>query len=125
MNAVQLIGNLTRDPEVRQLPSGMEVCDMRVAVSGRRRNGGGEWEDDPNYFDVVAYRTLAVTSGEHLAKGRQVAVTGRLEYREWDHDGGLRSTIEIIASDVDFLSPKPAGAETAEAEAAEAEPAVA
>jgi single-strand DNA-binding protein len=109
MNSVQLIGNLTRDPEQRELPGGAgSVCGMRIAVNGRRRNrSSGEWEDDPNYFDVLAYGGLAAVCGEHLARGRRIAVTGRLEHREWTTDNGQRSTVEVVASDVDFLSPKP------------------
>lgn len=119
MNSVQLIGNLTRDPDQRQLPRGTDVCELRLAVNGRRRTDEGEWEDDPNFFDIVTYGGLAVVCGEHLAKGRRVAVTGRLEHREWETDAGRRSTVEVIASDIDFLSPRP------EEEVAAEEPAVA
>lgn len=83
-------------------------------MDGRRRDhASGEWREDPNYFDVIAYGGLAAVCGEFLAKGSRVAVMGRLEHREWESQHGRRSVVEVIASDVDFLSPSP---ETATAE---------
>ena len=98
MNNIQLIGRLTRDPELRSTKSGKSVANMRLAVSRRDR------EAAPVYIDVVAYDGLADISAEHLAKGRQVAITGRLDYQEWEHEGSKRSKHEVIASEVDFLA---------------------
>ena len=98
MNNVQLIGRLTRDPELRSTKSGKQVANMRIAVSRRDR------EAAPVYVDVVAFDKLAEVAAEHLVKGRQVAISGRLDYQEWEHEGSKRSKHEVIASEVDFLA---------------------
>jgi len=99
MNTIQLIGRLTRDPEARSLPSGKSVANMRLAVPRRDR------EAAPVYIDVVAFDQLAALCAKHLAKGRQIAVGGRLEYSEWEaQDGSKRSRHDVIANDVEFLS---------------------
>ena len=105
LNVVVLTGNLTRDPELRSLPSGTSVCDMRVAVNTRRKNGAtGEWEDKPNYFDVKVWGAQGENCARFLAKGRPVAVQGRLEWREWEtQDGQKRQAVDIIAESVQFL----------------------
>jgi single-strand DNA-binding protein len=105
INVVVLTGNLTRDPELRSLPSGTSVCDMRVAVNTRRKNGAtGEWEDKPNYFDVKVWGAQGENCARFLAKGRPVAVQGRLEWREWEtQDGQKRQAVDIIAESVQFL----------------------
>ena len=99
MNQIQLIGRLTRDPELDTTAGGKPVCDMRLAVSRRDRDA------DPVYVDLVAYDGLAETCAAHLEKGRQLAVTGRLDYQEWEaRDGsGKRSKHQVVASEVDFL----------------------
>ena len=98
MNSIQLIGRLTRDPELRSTRGGKPVANIRLAVSRRDRDA------DPVYVDVVAYQGLAELCAEHLEKGRQVAVTGRLDYQEWEHEGSKRSKHEVIAAEVDFLA---------------------
>ena len=99
MNSVQLIGRLTRDPELRQTPSGKSVGGLRLAVDRRDRDA------DAIYVDVTVWNALAETCTQHLAKGRQVAVTGRLDYQEWKpDDGSTRSKHEVVASDVEFLA---------------------
>jgi len=98
VNQIQLIGRLTRDPELRSTKAGKPVANMRIAVSRRDRDAA------PVYVDVVAYQGLAETCAEHLAKGRQVAVTGRLDYQQWEHEGSKRSKHEVIAAEVDFLA---------------------
>ena len=104
MNSIQLIGRLTRDPELRSTKSGKPVANMRLAVSRRDRDA------DPVYVDVVAYDALAEICGQHLEKGRQVAVSGRLDYQQWEHEGAKRSKHEVIAAEVDFLArPNPDG----------------
>ena len=107
MNQIQLIGRLTRDPEPGQTAGGKPVCDMRLAVSRRDRDA------DPVYVDVVAYDALADTCAAHLEKGRQIAVSGRLEYQEWEarDRSGKRSKHSVVAAEVDFLArPNPDGA---------------
>jgi single-strand DNA-binding protein len=105
LNVVVVTGNLTRDPELRSLPSGTSVCDLRVAVNTRRKNGAtGEWEDKPNYFDVKVWGAQGENCARFLSKGRPVAVQGRLEWREWEtQDGQKRQAVDIIAESVQFL----------------------
>ena len=105
INRVVLTGNLTRDPELRSLPSGMSVCSLRIACNTRRKNNStGEWEDKPNYFDVTVWGAQGENCARFLAKGRPVAIDGRLEWREWeDQEGNKRQSIEIIADAVQFL----------------------
>jgi single-strand DNA-binding protein len=105
INVVVITGNLTRDPELRALPSGASVCDLRVAVNTRRKNSAsGEWEDKPNYFDVKVWGAQGENAARFLAKGRPVAVQGRLEWREWEtQDGQKRQAVDIIAESVQFL----------------------
>jgi single-strand DNA-binding protein len=104
INRVVLTGNLTRDPELRSLPSGMSVCSMRIASNTRRKGAGGEWEDKPNFFDVTVWGAQGENCARFLSKGRPVALDGRLEWREWqDKDGNNRQSVEIIADSVQFL----------------------
>ncbi|MGZ5335416.1 MAG: single-stranded DNA-binding protein [Solirubrobacterales bacterium] len=106
INTVVITGNLTRDPELRNLPSGTAVCKLRVAVNSRRKDGqSGEWVDKPNYFDVTVWGAQGENCANYLSKGRPVAVQGRLDWREWEtQDGsGKRQAVEIIAESVQFL----------------------
>jgi single-strand DNA-binding protein len=105
INRVILTGNLTRDPELRSLPSGMSVCSLRVACNTRRKNNStGEWEDKPNFFDVTVWGAQGENCARFLSKGRPVALDGRLEWREWqDQQGNNRQSVEIIADAVQFL----------------------
>ncbi len=102
MNSINLTGRLTRDPEMRTSHSGTAVTDFRLAVQRRR---GREGEDRGAVFvDVVTFGGLAQVCGEHLEKGRQVAVSGRLELDEWETDAGeRRSRHKVIADEVEFL----------------------
>jgi single-strand DNA-binding protein len=105
LNVVCITGNLTRDPELRSTAGGTSVCKMRVAVNSRRKDQSGEWVDKPNYFDVTAFGAQGENCANYLSKGRPVAVEGRLEWSEWEaKDGsGMRSKVEIIANNVQFL----------------------
>jgi single-strand DNA-binding protein len=111
INRVVLTGNLTRDPELRSLPSGMSVCSLRVAVNTRRKDGqSGEWVDKPNYFDVTVWGAQGENCAQYLSKGRPVAVDGRLEWREFqDQQGNKRQAIDIIADSVQFLGSRDGG----------------
>src|SRR4029079_15697949 len=102
---VVVTGNLTRDPELRSLPSGNSVCKLRIAVNSRRKDGAsGEWVDKPNYFDVTVWGAQGENYSTYLSKGRPVAVEGRLDWREWEaQDGSKRQAVEIIANSVQFL----------------------
>jgi single-strand DNA-binding protein len=105
VNVVVITGNLTRDPELRHLGSGTAVCKLRVAVNSRRKDGqSGEWVDKPNYFDVTVWGAQGENCANYLNKGRPVAVEGRLDWREWEDQGGnKRQSVEIIANTVQFL----------------------
>ena len=104
INSVVVTGNLTRDPELRQLQSGTSVCKMRIAVNTRRKGQDGNWEDKPNYFDVTVWGAQGENCSTYLRKGRPVAISGRLEWREWEaQDGGKRQSVEIVADTVQFL----------------------
>ena len=105
INRVVLVGNLTRDPELRHTPSGTAVCSLRVAVNTRRKdNQTGEWTEKPNYFDVTVWGNQGESCAQYLSKGRPVGIDGRLEWREWEaQDGSKRQAVEIIADSVQFL----------------------
>jgi single-strand DNA-binding protein len=106
INVVVITGNLTKDPELRHTGGGTAVCELRVAVNSRRKNGQtGEWEDKPNYFDVVVWGAQGENCATYLAKGRPVAVEGRLDWSEWEaKDGsGKRQKVQIVANSVQFL----------------------
>jgi single-strand DNA-binding protein len=103
INRVIITGNLTRDPELRSTSGGTPVCSLRVAVNSRRKEGD-QWVDKPNYFDVTVWGSQGENCAQYLAKGRPVAIDGRLNWREWDDkEGNRRQTIDIIADSVQFL----------------------
>src|SRR5437762_5378790 len=105
INRVVLVGNLTRDPELRHTPSGMAVCSLRVAVNTRKKDqASGQWTEKPNYFDVTVWGNQGESCAQYLSKGRPVGIDGRLEWREWDaQDGGKRESVEVVADSVQFL----------------------
>jgi single-strand DNA-binding protein len=105
INRVVLTGNLTRDPELRSTSSGTSVCSLRVACNTRRKDQStGDWVDKPNFFDVTVWGAQGENCARFLAKGRPVAIDGRLEWREWqDQNGNTRQSIDIIADAVQFL----------------------
>jgi len=105
INRVVLVGNLTRDPELRHTPSGTAVCKLRIAVNTRQKDGAsGQWIDKPNYFDVTVWGNQGESCSQYLAKGRPVGIDGRLDWREWEaQDGTKRQAVEIIADSVQFL----------------------
>jgi single-strand DNA-binding protein len=112
INRVILLGNLTADPELRALPSGTPVCQLRIAVNDRVKDrNSGEWTDYANYFDVTVFGPQGERCAQYLAKGRQVAVDGRLRWRQWEaQDGQKRSKVEVVADSVQFIGPRDASA---------------
>jgi single-strand DNA-binding protein len=112
INRVVLTGNLTRDPELRHTGGGTAVCELRVAVNSRRKDGTtGEWMDKPNFFDVVVWGAQGENCATYLSKGRPVAIEGRLDWREWEakEGGGKRQAVQIIANTVQFLGSRDGG----------------
>jgi single-strand DNA-binding protein len=114
INRVTLVGRLTRDPELRHLPSGTPVLEMGVAVNGRMQDDAGNWVDKPNFFDVKVYGNQAEMLSQHLAKGRRIGIDGRLDWRSWEaQDGTKRSKVDVVAQTVQFLDSRQEGAESA------------
>ncbi len=109
INIVALVGNLTRDPELRHTPSGTAVTTLRIAVNDRVKRGE-EWQDAAYYFDVTVWGRTAENCAQYLAKGRPVAVQGKLTWREWDaQDGTKRQSVEVVADNVQFLGSRDGG----------------
>ncbi|MDX6535601.1 MAG: single-strand DNA-binding protein [Gaiellales bacterium] len=111
INRVIITGNLTSDPELSSLPSGTNVCRLRVATNRRYKDqASGEWIEKPNYFTVKVWGAQGENCANYLAKGRAVAIDGRLEWREWEsQDGSKRESVEIIADTVQFLGSRDGG----------------
>lgn len=105
INRVLFSGNLTADPELRALPSGRSVCSLRVANNTRRKDATtGEWADKPNYFTVNVFGPTAENVARYLSKGSGVLIDGRLDWREWEAEGGAkRQAVEINGESVEFL----------------------
>jgi single-strand DNA-binding protein len=104
INRVVLVGNLTRDPELRALPSGASVCHLRIACNGLRRNAEGGYDEKPNYFDVSVFGAPAENAQRYLYRGRPVAIDGRLEWREWEStEGQRRQAVSVVADSLQFL----------------------
>jgi single-strand DNA-binding protein len=114
INRVVITGNLTTDPELRNLSSGTSVCKLRLACNTRRKDSAsGDWADKPNYFDVTVWGSQGQAVAKHTAKGRPVAIDGRLEWREWEtDDGAKRQAVEIVADSVQFLGAQPSNGTT-------------
>jgi single-strand DNA-binding protein len=104
INRVVLVGRLTRDPELRALPSGTSVCGLRIACSGRRRDDSGGFVERPNFFDVSVYGAAGESVSRYMRKGSRVAVDGRLEWREWETgEQERRQAVSVIGETVQFL----------------------
>lgn len=104
MNEIILIGNLTRDPELRSTGTGVAVCNFAIAVNRRQRGADGQQETD--FFEVTAWRQLGENCAKYLAKGRKVAVTGQMLSRSYEgKDGQRRTAWGVTADNVEFLSP--------------------
>jgi single-strand DNA-binding protein len=100
MNSVTVVGNVTRDPELRYTPGGKPVCKFGLAVN-RRWQKDGEWVEDTSFFEVVAWGDLGENVAESIPSGARVSVAGRLDQERWENDGGeKRSKVQIVAEDV-------------------------
>lgn len=103
VNQVMLMGNLTRDPELRNTPNGQSVCSFSLALNRAYKDQSGEWKEATDYIDVVAWGPLGERVAQYMSKGRRCLVQGRLQSRSWEQDGQKRSKVEVLASDVTFL----------------------
>lgn len=106
LNKVILLGNLTRDPEVKYLPSGTAVADLRMAVSRKFKTQQGEDKEETCFISVEAWGRQAETCGEYLSKGSSLLVEGRLKYEEWEKDGKRNSRIKVVAERTQFVGPR-------------------
>lgn len=102
-NQVILMGNLTRDPELRQTPNGQSVASFSLALNRSYKGADGNWTEATDYVDVVAWGPLGERVSQYLTKGRPCLVNGRLQSRSWEQDGQKRSKTEVVAQDVTFL----------------------
>jgi single-strand DNA-binding protein len=104
MNRVILMGNLTRDPELRYTPSGAAVANLGIAVNRRFKNSAGDWQEEASFFTIVVWGRQAENCSQYLAKGRPILVEGRLQSRSWETpEGQKRSVVEVVADNVQFL----------------------
>lgn len=102
INTVTLTGNLTKDPETREAGSST-VTRLRVAVNNRRKGPDG-WEDKPGYYDVTVWGAHGENCARYLKRGSGIAVSGRLDWREWEADGVKRQAVDVVAETVQFLN---------------------
>jgi len=109
VNQVILLGNLTRDPELRQTPSGQSVCSFSLALNRAYKGQNGEWQEATDYIDCVAWGPLAERVSQYLSKGRRALVQGRLQSRSWEQEGQKRSKVEVLANDVTFVDSRGEG----------------
>ena len=114
VNVVVLVGNLTRDPELRATTGGTSVCRLGLAVNERAKDPTtGEWGERPNYFDIDVFGGMGESCAQYLTKGRQVAVEGRLRWRSWEtQEGQKRSAVSVVANTVQFIGPRDSGGQS-------------
>lgn len=103
LNQVFLMGNLTRDPELRQTPNGQSVVSFSLALNRAYKGGDGEWQEATDFVNIVAWAQLAERVAQYLQKGSRCLVQGRLQSSSWEQEGQKRSKLEVIANDVTFL----------------------
>src|SRR5438270_1052080 len=109
LNQVFLMGNLTRDPELRQTPTGQSVTSFSLALNRAYKDSSGEGQDATDYIDIVCCGPLAERVAQYLSKGRRCLVQGRVQSRSWEQEGQKRSKVEVLANDVTFLDSRGAG----------------
>ena len=103
LNQVTLMGNLTRDPELRQTPSGQSVCNFSLAINSSYKDSTGEWKEKTDFINIVAWAKLADNIVQYVTKGRSILITGKLQTQTWEQDGQKRSKTEVVAQDAIFL----------------------
>lgn len=108
-NRVILMGNITRDIEVKYLQSGMAVVEIGLAVNDRRKNQAGEWVDEVTFVDITLWGRTAEVAGEYLSKGSPVLIEGRLKLDQWETDGQKRSKLKVVGERMQMLGGKGGG----------------
>jgi single-strand DNA-binding protein len=103
LNQVTIMGNLTRDPELRDTPNGQKVGNISLALNRSYKDSSGEWQEATDYIDVVMWGSLAERVATYLFKGRRALIQGTLQSRSWEQDGQKRSKVEVLARDVIFI----------------------
>jgi single-strand DNA-binding protein len=119
LNQVTLMGNLTRDPELRQTPTGQNVTSFSLALNRSYKDSSGEWQEATDYIDIVCWGPLAERVAQYLSKGRRCLVQGRMQSRSWEQDGQKRSKVEVLANDVTFLDSRGGDSEAGSATSGE------
>lgn len=102
-NKVILMGNLTKDPELRTIPSGQTVCSFSIAVNRSWKNAAGEQQEAVDYIDCNAWGKAGELISQYMQKGRALLVSGRLQQRSWEQDGQKRSKVEVVVEDFNFV----------------------
>jgi len=108
-NRVVLLGNLTRDIEVRRTPQGTPVADVGMAINEKRKNAAGEWVDDVVYVDITLWGRTAEVAGQYCQKGSPLFVEGRLKFETWEQDGQKRSKIKVVGDRIQLLGNRAEG----------------
>jgi single-strand DNA-binding protein len=108
-NRVILLGNLTRDVEVKYLQSGMAVAEIGLAVNDRRKNQAGEWVDEATFVDITLWGRTAEVAGEYLSKGSPALIEGRLKLDQWETDGQKRSKLKVVGERLQMLGSRGSG----------------
>ncbi|MEM6689934.1 MAG: single-stranded DNA-binding protein [Planctomycetota bacterium] len=109
-NRVVLVGNITRDIELRYTPGGMAVADIAIAVNERRKNQSGDWVDEVSFIDITLFGRTAEVASEYLGKGSPILVEGRLKQDRWEQDGQKRSKLKVICDRMQMLGTRAEGA---------------
>ena len=108
-NRVILVGNLTRDPELRYIPSGTAVADIGLAINDKRKNASGEFVEEVTFVDVTLWGRTAEVASEYLSKGSSVLIEGRLKFDQWEKDGQKRSKLKVVADRMQLLGGRSGG----------------
>lgn len=124
-NQAIIMGNLTRDPELRTTPSGQSVASFAVATNRVWQSTSGERQEAVDYHEIVAWGKLGELAGQYLNKGRKVLVVGRIQNQSWEKDGIKRNRTEIVASDISFLDARSGSSDGAYESSASGAPAAA
>ncbi len=120
-NRVVLVGNITREIELRYTQSGTAVTDIGLAINERKKNQSGEWVDDPQFIDVTLWGRTAEVAAEYLGKGSPILIEGRLKLETWESDGQKRSKLKVVGERMQMLGKPKASSNTADQNAVAAE----